>query len=562
MSYTDREPRRSVELDVHMKDFSFIKTTEESAVNLSPGGAFIKMDDPYPSGTLVKFKIRTPDDSVIDGVGKVAWLRKKEAGDTEPSGVGIKFLKMSDEGRNMLEKVLETATIIASEPPSPPSEEKLESKVPKPRSSAPPPEAKTSKAPTSKTSVAPNVKTSVAPATKTSAAPSAAKTSVAPGAAKTSVAPKKEGAEAARPSRPSAPAQAYNSKKTVTISFPPKAEIPATQRPSADEIAAESVSVGAATSPTAAEPSTPVSEKAADALPEKTSPVELTESMQKDREPEEPASTDTFPAPTKTAPAAPKPASSTPVIIGIAVVAALAVSAYFFMEKGEGPTAPKTTPAPATAAPEPEPASPPPSEMKPAVQEAPAAAVPEGAGVQEGAATPEGATPEGATQTPEGATAAAEPAPPAVDVQTVALTTLPPGGTITVNGTAQEGVTPISVNLEKGKEAVITAHIAGYLTQTVPFTPSEEAPALEIDMVPARIKFQMNSTPAGARIIIDGKFNGTTPYTFLRKKYKPDYQYKIEKKGFQSIEGTIAEDQWVEEGRYYVFTLDAVLSPN
>lgn len=112
MSYTNREPRKSVELSIQMKDFAFIKTSEESSINLSKGGAFIKMDEPYPTGTLVKFKIVTPDQTTIDGVGKVAWLRTKQTDYRNPPGMGLRFIKMNDEGKSLLEKVLENAEII------------------------------------------------------------------------------------------------------------------------------------------------------------------------------------------------------------------------------------------------------------------------------------------------------------------------------------------------------------------------------------------------------------------------------------------------------------------
>ena len=89
MNKKDREPRKAVELEVHLRDFSLTMASDESSWNLSRGGAFIKMDTPYPKGTLVKFGIKAPGDKTISGAGMVAWQRAGSTREDEPSGVGL-----------------------------------------------------------------------------------------------------------------------------------------------------------------------------------------------------------------------------------------------------------------------------------------------------------------------------------------------------------------------------------------------------------------------------------------------------------------------------------------
>jgi uncharacterized protein (TIGR02266 family) len=504
-----------------MKDFSFIKATEESAINLSQGGAFIRMDEPYPSGTLVKFKIRTPDDTIIDGVGKVAWLREKQNAGPEPAGVGIRFLKMSDESRAILEKILENAKIVVPDYP----DTKAQKETP-----AAPAKAMTSPAEDMKAERASRPSQSARPSQP--ARPS----------------------QSARPSRPSQPFRPSSQPSRPSRSSAPMAHV-----------------VSKSVPPTAIEPEResipePITETVAEPIrPSEPEPIQL--STPEAIQPSD-AGGDTagMPAPetilslgeedrlSSKSPAAPKAGKPSAWIIGLVIVAAIAGGAWVFMGKTTKPTPVETKAPPSIVQDD----APPPQEEEPAppVQEA------KPADPQEAAPA---AAQDAPALTPADAEAAkpviADEAVPAANQISVEVSTLPPGAALSVDGKQQEGVSPLTLHLEKNKEVEITAKFAGYLTQSVKVVAAEELPPVNIDLAPARIKFQMTSQPSGARIIIDGKFNGTTPYTFLRKKYKPDYQYRIEKKGFQAVEGTVAEDQWVEDGRYYIFTLDAVLPP-
>lgn len=106
MRKNHREQRTPLELAVHLKDFSLTNELDERSWNLSRGGAFIKMAVPFEASTLVKFEMQAPGDKTITGVGKVAWQRPTGDDDGIPSGIGLKFVKLSNESELILDELL------------------------------------------------------------------------------------------------------------------------------------------------------------------------------------------------------------------------------------------------------------------------------------------------------------------------------------------------------------------------------------------------------------------------------------------------------------------------
>lgn len=566
MSYTEREPRKSVELEVQMKDFSFIKTAEENSLNLSQGGAFIRMDDPYPPGTLLKFKMKAPDEALIEGVAKVAWSRKEEIAPNIPAGLGIKFLKMNDDSRAVLEKLLETAQVI---------DEDLTGAEVAPDSVAP-----DSVAPPSDESEDSEEKSSVPPS---SAEPKTVSSSPPPENTEESSEP----AEASRPA-PGMDSKIYNSKKTQTISFPPQQFIaesnrelePEKQEADNDEVEPEE---SAETARTAEDDAVQKTEQDAKSTDEETaSDVAASKEAVAEAPSKEDSSTAAGKsAKTPTASASPESSSSASMVVGILIVAAVAVGAWFLLGKDDKAekkqpvkSATVTTAEPPAAAVKKDKAAAaqarppveaesktPPASAEDAESKTPPAPAADTEQQTPPPAAAEAESKETATETEPQAEAEPKTPPPAATAELVEVEVItnPPGATVSVNGRAQDGVSPLKVSVEKGKEAEISARRAGWLTETVKIDGSEENKTVNMNLALARIKFEITSQPPNARILIDGKFNGKTPFTFLRKKYKPDYHYEIEKRGYKSVEGTVTEDDWKEDGRYYIFTLNAVL---
>jgi len=97
-----------VSLNVRYKSATVDEFIENHSHDVSKGGLFIKTPTPFPPGTLIKFEIRIAGDKpVIMGVGRVVWKREpSQAGAERPSGMGVKFIKIDDSSRHVIERVV------------------------------------------------------------------------------------------------------------------------------------------------------------------------------------------------------------------------------------------------------------------------------------------------------------------------------------------------------------------------------------------------------------------------------------------------------------------------
>lgn len=108
MADTRKDKRAPVSLKVRFKSATVDEFIEHYCKDVSRGGIFIKSSQPMPIGTLLKFQFQLKDESqLIRGVGRVVWTRSEErAGPERPSGMGIKFIKMDNESRVMVERII------------------------------------------------------------------------------------------------------------------------------------------------------------------------------------------------------------------------------------------------------------------------------------------------------------------------------------------------------------------------------------------------------------------------------------------------------------------------
>ncbi|MGH7327097.1 MAG: TIGR02266 family protein, partial [Polyangiaceae bacterium] len=109
---TRKDPRaKIVSLNVRYKSATVDEFIDNHASDVSKGGIFIKTSTPFPQGTLLKFEIRLAgDQSVIAGVGRVVWKRDPAAasGAQSPAGMGVKFIKLDDSSRAVIDKLVAT----------------------------------------------------------------------------------------------------------------------------------------------------------------------------------------------------------------------------------------------------------------------------------------------------------------------------------------------------------------------------------------------------------------------------------------------------------------------
>ena len=69
--------------------------------NLSPGGIFVATHITHPVGTTFNFSIHLGDDAKpVKGIGEVRWLRSQT--ETKVAGIGIKFAKIEDDGKDRI----------------------------------------------------------------------------------------------------------------------------------------------------------------------------------------------------------------------------------------------------------------------------------------------------------------------------------------------------------------------------------------------------------------------------------------------------------------------------
>ena len=78
------------------------------AANLSLKGIFIKTDDPKPAGSIFIFEIWLGDERrLVHGIGEVVWVRRSEEGINRPAGMGIRYLKLDEESRQVIHRIIE-----------------------------------------------------------------------------------------------------------------------------------------------------------------------------------------------------------------------------------------------------------------------------------------------------------------------------------------------------------------------------------------------------------------------------------------------------------------------
>src|SRR3954464_8587490 len=108
---TRKDPRAKVlSMTVRYKSATVDEFIEHHSHDVSRGGIFIKTPSPFPPGTLLKFEIRIQDEqAVLSGVGRVVWKREPNevTPDGLPGGMGVKFIKIDDKSKGIIQKLIE-----------------------------------------------------------------------------------------------------------------------------------------------------------------------------------------------------------------------------------------------------------------------------------------------------------------------------------------------------------------------------------------------------------------------------------------------------------------------
>ncbi len=105
------EPRAEVELEVHYR------TVQEFAAaysqNISGGGIFIRTQEPLRLNQEVRVRFTLPGIArTFDVRGIVVWTNPATSRSSFPSGMGIKFVDLDSEARNIIAGFVKTKTQI------------------------------------------------------------------------------------------------------------------------------------------------------------------------------------------------------------------------------------------------------------------------------------------------------------------------------------------------------------------------------------------------------------------------------------------------------------------
>jgi len=107
MTEMRKDRRAPASLKVKYKSATVDDFIEQFGADVSRGGIFIKTKKPLETGALLKFEFQLQGGSaVIHGVGRVAWRRSEEHARPDlPAGMGIKFIKLDDGSRAVIERI-------------------------------------------------------------------------------------------------------------------------------------------------------------------------------------------------------------------------------------------------------------------------------------------------------------------------------------------------------------------------------------------------------------------------------------------------------------------------
>lgn len=87
---------------------SYGEVRESLMTNFSRGGVFISTPSPLPLGTKMRIQIRIGEsDDVVDVQGEVAWHNMGPGLQTEEQGMGVQFVRLTEEEEKAVDNLYE-----------------------------------------------------------------------------------------------------------------------------------------------------------------------------------------------------------------------------------------------------------------------------------------------------------------------------------------------------------------------------------------------------------------------------------------------------------------------
>ena len=119
----DTDPRVSnrvpLERKVILKFHDFGGFSIEYSANVSTTGMFVKTTSPKPVGSIFIFEVWLGDErKLVHGLGEVVWVRDKDEAPDRSAGMGVTYLKLDDESRKAIGRVVERHLLATSGEPA------------------------------------------------------------------------------------------------------------------------------------------------------------------------------------------------------------------------------------------------------------------------------------------------------------------------------------------------------------------------------------------------------------------------------------------------------------
>lgn len=100
-----RHPRTPLSILVQFRFNTFEEFLAEYSVNLSPGGMFIRTDEPKEEGSVIYLQFTLKDGSrLIEGMGRVVRVNPPGVKD-RVAGMGIEFVNFDDDSMALIQEI-------------------------------------------------------------------------------------------------------------------------------------------------------------------------------------------------------------------------------------------------------------------------------------------------------------------------------------------------------------------------------------------------------------------------------------------------------------------------
>lgn len=101
-----RHPRAPLNVLVQFRFDTFDEFLAEYSLNISPGGIFIKTDQPREEGSVIYLQFTLRDGSrLIEGMGRVVRVTKPPGDAKRPAGMGIEFINFDEESMALIAEI-------------------------------------------------------------------------------------------------------------------------------------------------------------------------------------------------------------------------------------------------------------------------------------------------------------------------------------------------------------------------------------------------------------------------------------------------------------------------